>query len=136
GAGPGANDGGSGVAAVIEAARVLSKHKFRATLVYGVLSGEEQGLHGGKVLADYARAQGWQVEADLNNDIIGNSHGGDGVHDNSTLRVFSEGTKATETPQQASRRRYNGGEVDSPSRNLARFVERLAREHLTNVTLR
>ena len=130
---PGANDDASGVAAVIEAARVLSKHKFRATIVYGVLSGEEQGLYGGKVLADHAKAQGWQVEADLNNDIIGNSHGGDGVHDNATVRVFSEGTKATETAEQARRRRYNGGEVDSPSRNLARFMAALAERHLTNL---
>jgi hypothetical protein len=130
---PGANDDASGVAAVVEAARVLSRHKFRATLVYAALSGEEQGLYGGKVLADFAKAQGWQVEANLNNDIVGNSHGGDGVHDNSTVRVFSEGTKATETPQQANRRRYNGGEVDSPSRNLARFIERLAEAHLTNL---
>jgi Zn-dependent M28 family amino/carboxypeptidase len=130
---PGANDDASGVAAVIEAARVLSRQRFRATLVFAALSGEEQGLYGGKVLADYAKAKGWQVEADLNNDIVGNSHGGDGVHDNSTVRVFSEGTKATETPQQANRRRYNGGEVDSPSRNLARYIERLSREHLTNL---
>jgi hypothetical protein len=130
---PGANDDASGVAAVMETARVLSKQRFRATLVFAALSGEEQGLYGGKVLADYARAQGWRVEADLNNDIVGNSHGGDGVNDNSTVRVFSEGTKATETPQQANRRRYNGGEVDSPSRNLARYIERLAREHLTNL---
>ncbi|MEJ6024241.1 M20/M25/M40 family metallo-hydrolase [Ramlibacter sp. PS4R-6] len=127
---PGANDDASGVAAVIEAARVLSRQKVRATLVYAALSGEEQGLYGGKVLAEYAKAQGWQVEANLNNDIVGNSHGADGVHDNSTVRVFSEGTKATETPQQANRRRYNGGEVDSPSRNLARFIDKLAQKHL------
>src|SRR4249919_1173799 len=75
---PGANDDASGVSALIETARVLSKYKFAATIVYGVLSGEEQGLLGGKILADYAKAQGWRVEADLNNDIIGNSQGGDG----------------------------------------------------------
>ena len=86
---PGANDDASGVAALMEAARVLSKYRFRATLVYAALSGEEQGLYGGKVLADHARQQGWQVQADLNNDIVGNSHGQDGVHDNSTVRVFS-----------------------------------------------
>jgi len=130
---PGANDDGSGVAAVLEAARVLSKYKFRATLVYAALSGEEQGLYGGKVLAEYARAQGWQVQADLNNDIIGNSHGADGVHDNSTVRVFSEGTRSLETPAQANRRRYNGGEVDSPSRNIARFMASLAERTLTNL---
>ena len=129
---PGANDDGSGTAAVLEAARVLSKHKFPATLVFAVLSGEEQGLYGGKVLADYAKAQGWKVEADLNNDIVGNSHGQSGVIDNTHVRVFSEGTKAVETPEQANGRRYNGGEVDSPSRNLARFLDGLADRYLTN----
>jgi Zn-dependent M28 family amino/carboxypeptidase len=130
---PGANDDASGVAAVIEAARVLSTQRFAATIVYAALSGEEQGLYGGKLLAEYAKGQGWQVEADLNNDIIGNSLGQDGVHDNSTVRVFSEGTKATETPAQAAKRRYNGGDVDSPSRNLARHMARLAEAHLTNL---
>ncbi len=130
---PGANDDASGVAAVIEAARVLSRHRFRATLVYGVLSGEEQGLVGGKILAEYARAQGWQVQANLNNDIIGNSRGQDGVRDNTRVRVFSEGTKAVETQAQANRRRYNGGEVDSPSRNLARMIAGLAERYLTNL---
>ena len=130
---PGANDDASGVAAVIEAARVLSRYKFRATLVYAALSGEEQGLLGGKVLADHARTQGWRVEANLNNDIIGNTHGDDGVHDNSTVRVFSEGTKTLETPAQANRRRYNGGEVDSPSRNIARMMASLAERYVTNL---
>ncbi len=129
---PGANDDGSGVAAVLEAARVLSKHKFPATLVFAVLSGEEQGLLGGKVLADYAKANGWKVEADLNNDIVGNSRGQSGVMDNTHVRVFSEGTKAVETPEQANGRRYNGGEVDSPSRNLARYLDGLADRYLTN----
>jgi Zn-dependent M28 family amino/carboxypeptidase len=130
---PGANDDASGVAAVMEAARVLSRHRFRATLVYGVLSGEEQGLHGGKILADHAKAKGWQVQAGLNNDIIGNSRGQDGVRDNTTVRVFSEGTKARETPEQANRRRYNGGEVDSPSRNIARFIASLADSYFTHL---
>ncbi|MBC6982885.1 M28 family metallopeptidase [Caulobacter sp. 17J80-11] len=129
---PGANDDASGVAAVIETARVLSKHKFPATIVYAALSGEEQGLLGGKVLADYARAQGWQVQANLNNDIVGNSHGQSGVTDNTHVRVFSEGTKAVETAEQANKRRYNGGEVDSPSRNIARYMDGLADQYLTN----
>lgn len=133
---PGANDDASGVAAVIEAARVLSRHKFRATLVYAALSGEEQGLYGGRILAAYARAQGWQVQANLNNDIVGNSRGGNGVYDNSTVRVFSEGTKTTETQQQANRRRYNGGEVDSPSRNIARLMAALAERHLDNLRVK
>ncbi len=129
---PGANDDASGVAAAIESARVLSKYKFRATIVYAALSGEEQGLYGGKVLADHAKANGWKIEADLNNDIIGNSTGEDGVHDNTTVRVFSEGTKATETQKQADARRYQGGEIDSPSRNVARYLARIAERDLDN----
>ncbi len=129
---PGANDDASGVAAVLEAARVLSRHKFDATLVYAVLSGEEQGLYGGKILADYAKAQGWVVEANLNNDIVGNSEGQSGVRDTTRVRVFSEGTKTVETEAQAATRRYNGGEVDSSSRNLARFVDGIADRYLAN----
>ena len=127
---PGANDDASGVAALIEASRLLSKQDNGATLVFAALSGEEQGLYGGKVLADYAVAQGWQVEAELNNDIVGNSHGQNGVIDNTTVRVFSEGTKTNETLAQADYRRYHGGEVDSPSRNLARYIDRIADQYL------
>ena len=129
---PGANDDASGVAAVLEAARVLSKHRFEATLVFAALSGEEQGLLGGKIVADYAQAQGWRVEANLNNDIVGNSEGQSGVRDTTRVRVFSEGTKTVETEAQEERRRYNGGEVDSSSRNLARFVDGLADRYLAN----
>lgn len=124
---PGANDDASGVAAVIEAARVLSKYEFPATLVFAALSGEEQGLYGGKLIAKYAVDQGWSVEAHLNNDVVGNSHGGNGVVDAEHVRVFSEGTKTNETLQQADYRRYHGGEVDSPSRNLARFMDEMDR---------
>lgn len=127
---PGANDDASGVAALMEAARILSKQDNDATLVFAALSGEEQGLYGGKVLADYAVAQGWQVQADLNNDIVGNSKGQNGVRDNLTVRVFSEGTKSNETTEQAKFRAYHGGEVDSPSRNVARYMERIATEYL------
>jgi hypothetical protein len=133
---PGANDDGSGVAAVMECARALSRHKFAATIVYAVDSGEEQNLYGAQVLADYARAQGWRVEADLNNDIVGNTHGSSGVIDRTHVRVFSEGTKATETPEQANRRRYNGGELDSPSRNLARYIDGLASRYLPGFSVR
>ncbi len=129
---PGANDDASGTAAVIEAARVLSKYRFPSTLVFAVLSGEEQGLHGGKVLADYATAHGWNVEADLNNDIVGNSEGLTGVRETTRVRIFSEGTKAVETQAEADKRRYNGGEVDSPSRQLARFMDGLADRYLSN----
>ena len=129
---PGANDDGSGTAAVMEAARVLSKHRFAATLVFAVLSGEEQGLYGGHVLAGYATKQGWRVEADLNNDIVGNSEGINGVRETTRVRVFSEGTKTVETPAEADKRRYNGGEVDSPSRQLARFMDGLANTYFGN----
>jgi hypothetical protein len=127
---PGADDDGSGTAAVIEAARVLSRHKFPATLVYAVLSGEEQGLYGGKLLAQYARQHNWHVEADLNNDIVGNTSGANGAKESGYVRLFSEGTRSVETPEEATRRRYNGGEVDSPSRNLARFVSELASQYI------
>ena len=123
---PGANDDASGVSAVLEAARVLSARKFPATIVYAVLSGEEQGLFGGKVLADHAVAQGWQVEADLNNDIIGNTRGLSGVMDNSHVRIFSEGSRTNETPAAgAGPSRCRRGERQ-PSRNIARFMQGLA----------
>ncbi len=133
---PGANDDASGVAAVLEAARVLSKHKFPGTIVYAVLSGEEQGLYGGSLLAATAKAKGWKVEADLNNDIVGNIHGQGGQTDNAHVRVFSEGTKAVETDKQAATRRYNGGEVDSPSRNLGRYMDALASQYLKGFSVR
>ena len=133
---PGANDDASGVAALMEAARLLSKQHNDATVVFAALSGEEQGLYGGKVLADYAVAQGWQVEADLNNDIIGNSQGLNGDIGNTSVRVFSEGTKSNESPAQAAYRRYHGGEVDSPSRNLARYMSRLADRYLPDLRVR
>ncbi|WP_425601650.1 M20/M25/M40 family metallo-hydrolase [Dyella silvae] len=133
---PGANDDASGVAALMEAARILSKQNNDATLVFAALSGEEQGLYGGKVLADYATAQGWQVQADLNNDIVGNSHGQNGVLDNTTVRVFSEGTKTNETAEQAKYRAYHGGEVDSPSRNIARYMEQMAATYMPDLRVR
>ncbi|QDP19994.1 M28 family peptidase [Sphingomonas xanthus] len=123
---PGANDDGSGTAAVLEAARVLSKHKFPGTIVYAALSGEEQGLLGGKILADYARSQGWNVIANLNNDIIGNSCGSDGVCNDKQVRVFSEGLRWQGGDELRGAVRSLGGENDSPSRNLSRFLDLLA----------
>lgn len=129
---PGADDDGSGVAAVIESARVLSKYKFAASIVYSVDSGEEQGLYGGKLIAQYAHDHQWHVEADLNNDIIGNSRGQNGVTDSTMVRVFSEGTRALETAKEAADRRYHGGELDSPSRNLARYMQALGERYIPN----
>ncbi len=123
---PGANDDGSGTAAVFEAARVLSKYKFPATIVYAPLMGEEQGLLGGKVLADYARAQGWEVIADLNNDIIGNSCSSDGVCDDAHVRIFSEGPRWQGHEDLAARQRSLGGENDAPGRNISRWLDGLA----------
>ncbi len=123
---PGANDDGSGTAAVLEAARLLSKHKFPGTIVYAALSGEEQGLNGGKILADYAKAQGWNVITNLNNDIIGNSCGSDGVCNDKQVRVFSEGLRWQGGDELRAQVRSLGGENDSPSRNLSRFLDSLA----------
>lgn len=123
---PGANDDGSGTAAVIEAARILSRHKFPYTIVYAALSGEEQGLLGGKIMADYARAQGWEVIANLNNDIIGNSCSSDGVCDDAHVRVFSEGLRWQGHEDLAARIRSLGGENDAPSRNISRWLDGFA----------
>ncbi|MFQ5746945.1 MAG: M20/M25/M40 family metallo-hydrolase [Gemmatimonadota bacterium] len=130
---PGANDNASGLAGVLEAARVLTRHRFAATIVYAALSGEEQGLFGGRHMAHVAREEGWRIEAVLNNDMIGNVAGIDGVLDNTTARVFSEGTRAVETEREARIRRFTGGEVDSPSRNLARRIDRLADLYIPNL---
>ena len=129
---PGANDNASGLAGTLEAARVLSTHRFQGTIVYAALAGEEQGLFGGKILAAQAKKEGWRIEAVLNNDMIGNIKGIDGVVDNHTARVFAEGTRANETEDEARQRRFNGGEVDSPTRNLARYIERMA-THVPNL---
>jgi hypothetical protein len=123
---PGANDDGSGSSAVIEAAKLLSKHKFPGTIVYSLDSGEEQGLYGAKVIAAYAKAQGWNVIADLNNDIIGNSCGSDGVCDDTHVRVFSEGPRWQGHEELARLERAFGGENDAPSRNISRYLDGLA----------
>ena len=123
---PGANDDGSGVAAVMEAARVLSKHKFPGTIVYAALMGEEQGLYGGKTLANYAKAQGWNVVTVLNNDIIGNSCSSDGVCDSTHARVLSEGPRSQGEADLSKQVHSLGGENDSPSRNISRYLDSLA----------
>jgi hypothetical protein len=130
---PGANDNASGVAAVLETARILSKYKFSASIVYAALSGEEQGLFGGKAMASKAREDGWRIDAVLNNDMIGNIRGINGVIDNTHARIFSEGTRAVETPEEAVLRRFQGGEVDSASRNLARYIDQLADRYVPNL---
>lgn len=133
---PGANDDGSGSALVLEAARVLSKRRYPVTIVYALLSGEEQGLHGGRLLADYAAEQGWRVKAVLNNDIVGNSCGSDGVCDAKVVRVFSEGPRADLTDAVRAAQRRDGGENDSPSRNLSRWLDGLAEEPESELDVR
>jgi len=117
------------MAGTIEAARILSKRNYAGSIIYAGLSGEEQGLFGGKIVADYALEKGWEIKGVLNNDMISNISGIDGVIDNSTARVFSEGTRANETEAEARSRRFTGGEVDSPSRNLARYIKAQVEVH-------
>lgn len=123
---PGANDDASGVALVLEAARLLSAKKFKATIVYAALSGEEQGLLGGQLLADTAKQRGWTVTAVLNNDIVGNTLGQNGQRVADRVRVFSEGIRAAEDPVGQLNRRAIGGEDDGPSRALAKAIDQVA----------
>ncbi len=130
---PGANDNASGMAGAIEAARILSKYEFPTSIIYTGLSGEEQGLWGGRFMAEAAVEDGWDIVGVLNNDMIGNIEGVDGVIDNSSFRVFSEPTPVTESDQARARRRFEGGEVDGVSRQLARYVDRMTSTYFTNL---
>ncbi|GGD58759.1 M28 family metallopeptidase [Muriicola marianensis] len=127
---PGANDNASGMAGTIEAARVLSKYKFENSVIYVGLSGEEQGLYGGKFLAEYAKEKGWDIIGILNNDMIGNIRGVDGVVSNRDFRIFSEPVPPTETDRQRAARRFYGGEVDGISRQLARYVHKTTKTYM------
>lgn len=127
---PGANDNASGMAGTIEAARVLSKYKFENSIIYVGLSGEEQGLFGGGGLAKYAKEKGWDIIGILNNDMIGNITGVDGVISNRDFRIFSEPVPATETEKERQMRRFYGGEVDGISRQLARYVHKTVKTYM------
>ncbi|MBK6267272.1 M28 family metallopeptidase [Marivirga sp. S37H4] len=127
---PGANDNATGMAGAIEAARVLSKYQFKHSIIYVGLSGEEQGLFGGAGLAKYAQEKEWNIIAVLNNDMIGNIEGVDGVIDNRTFRIFSEPVPPTETERERTMRRYYGGEVDGISRQLARYVHKQTQTYM------
>ena len=119
---PGANDNASGMAGTIEAARVLSKYKFENSIVYLGLSGEEQGLYGGQGFAEFAKRNNWDIIGVLNNDMIGNIEGVNGIIDNKSFRIFSEPVPANETDRERYMRRFYGGEIDGNSRQLARFI--------------
>jgi len=133
---PGANDDGSGTAVSLECARVLSKHRFPATIIFLTVAGEEQGLYGSAHFAKMAKAQGWDLEAVLNNDIVGGDRTpGDTLQDPHVVRVFSEGIPSTADEKQLKTIRALGGENDGPSRQLARYIASVAREYLPPATL-
>ena len=121
---PGANDDGSGVAAMMELARIMSKREFPFTLIFVAVVGEEQGLYGAKHLADKAKEEKWNVVAMLNNDMIGNSlSSGTSIRDNTQVRVFSETIPYLETEAEAKIRKSTNRDNDSPSRQLARYIK-------------
>jgi hypothetical protein len=125
---PGANDDASGTAVSLECARVLSKQKFPATIIFLAVAGEEQGLDGSKHFAQMAKQKGWQIEAVLNNDIVGGDKNDEQNPD--TVRIFSEGVPAAATTADLQRIRLLGGENDSPSRELARYIAETANAYL------
>src|ERR1700685_3409925 len=124
---PGANDDGSGTAVSLECARVLSQMKFPATIVFLTVAGEEQGLNGSKHFAKMAKDAGWNLEAVLNNDIVGGDKSAE--QDHTVVRVFSEGLPAAATEQEIRRIRGLGGENDSQSRQLARYIADVGRAY-------
>lgn len=127
---PGANDNASGMAGVIEAARVLSQFNFEHNIIYLGLSGEEQGLFGGKGFAAFVKEKNWNIIGVLNNDMIGNIEGVDGIIDNRTFRIFSEPTNPTASENEIKMQRYYGGEVDGNSRQLARYIYTTTKKHM------
>lgn len=134
---PGANDDGSGVAAVLESARVLSKSKFPVSILFVAVSGEEQGLLGAKMLSDKAKAEHWEIEAVLNNDMIGNNSFDSPKNDGTPkLRVFSEGLSAFETEKSAAKIRTFGLENDGNARQLARYVKETGENYVKNIDIK
>jgi muconolactone delta-isomerase len=130
---PGADDDASGVAAVLELARVMAKRQFDATIVFMAVAGEEQNLFGSTFFAQQAKAAGMDVEGMFTNDIIGSSTSDKGRRDPFPVRLFSEGVPTAETPQQAALRQSIGGENDGPSRQLARYVKEVGENSATGM---
>jgi hypothetical protein len=133
---PGANDDASGVDAVLELARVMARHPSQATIMFVATAGEEQGLFGGEHIADVAKKAGLNVQGDLNMDIIGSSLGENGVRDPHTIRLFSEGVPTAVTPDQITSLQTVGGENDSPSRQLARYVKETGQNRATDMRVK
>ena len=133
---PGANDDGSGTAAVIECARVMSRHSFPATIIFVTVSGEEQGLLGAAFMSEKAKKENWNIEAVLNNDIMGSNNSNETkIIDNTKLRVFSEGLPAFETEKNATNIRNLGLENDGKSRQLARYVKEIGERYVDNLQI-
>jgi len=131
---PGANDDGSGVAAILELVRIMSKHEFPATIKFMILTGEEHGLYGASAMADIASEENWNITALLNNDMIGNSSSsGTLLNDNMRVRVFSEGVPAYETEAMARMRAYTSGENDGRARQLARYIKEVGERYVDQI---
>lgn len=131
---PGANDDGSGSAAVLECARVMSKHSFPATIIFVAVSGEEQGLLGATYMAKKAKKEAWNVEAVLNNDIMGSNNSSEtNIIDNTKVRVFSEGLPAYELDKTGKMIRFYGLENDGKARQLARYVKEVGERYVDNL---
>jgi hypothetical protein len=137
GGAPGANDDGSGVAVVIELARVLAKMEFSATILFVAFTGEEQGLKGATFLADKAKEEGWNIAGILNNDIVGNSKSSDtNISDNTKVRVFSETIPLAEDEREAASRRYTNADNDSKSRQLARYIKEVGERYVDQMEVK
>ena len=131
---PGANDDGSGTAAVMECARIMSKHQFPATIIFVAVSGEEQGLLGSTYMSEKAKRENWNIEAVLNNDIMGSNNSNEtNIIDNTKVRVFSEGLPAYETEKNAANIRALGLENDGKARQLARYVKEIGERYVDNL---
>jgi hypothetical protein len=131
---PGANDDGSGVAAVVECARILSKRSFPATIIFVAVSGEEQGLLGATYLANKAKQEGWNIDAMLNNDIMGSNNSSEtNIIENTKVRVFSEAFSVQDTGRTALNIRALGLENDGKARQLARYVKEVGERYVDNL---
>jgi hypothetical protein len=133
---PGANDDGSGTVAVMECARVMSKHKFPATIIFVTVAGEEQGLLGAYFMAKKAKKENWAIEAVLNNDIMGSNNSNEtNIIENTKVRVFSEGLSLMDTGKAAMQIRNLGLENDGRSRQLARYIKEIGERYIDNMQI-
>ncbi|MDX6182830.1 M28 family metallopeptidase [Flavobacterium sp. Fl-77] len=134
---PGANDDGSGVAALMELAKVMSKRSFPATIIFVAVTGEEQGLYGARHLAEFAKESKWNIVAMLNNDMIGNSlSSGTNLRDNTQVRIFSETIPFLETEDEAKLRKAINRDNDSPSRLLARYIKTVTEQYVDQLKVK